>query len=255
MAETTNPPPSSNPPPAPILSPWPKVLLWTSIVFMLLAAVVFMFKSCRDLPGELVHKAGQALTDVATAFKRNNTITTSFTSYATTITNSLYLQVTTLKQQEIFTRTEEPSTGFGYIPLPDVVVEARAPVDYTYYLDLNAEWRLVLRDGLIQVFAPPIHFNKPAVDVSKIEYEVRKSGLMKKAEVMENLKQSLTGLVVLRAKENIPLVRENVRRQATEFVEKWLAKSFTDGKNYPVKVYFPDEKPPFGISIKTTPLN
>lgn len=258
MAETTNPPPGPNPlpspAPAPALSPWPKVILWTSIVFMFLAALVYMFKSCRDLPGELMHKAGQALSDVATAFKRNGTITTTFTSYAASITNTHYLQFTTLKQHEIFTRTEEPSTGFGYIPLPDVVVEARAPVEYTYYLDLNAEWRMVLRDGVIHVFAPAIHFNKPAVDVSKIEYEVRK-GHIKTTDAMQNLKQSLTSLVVLRAKENIPLIRENARHQAAEFVEKWLSKSFTDGKNYPVKVYFPDEKAPLGISIRSTPMN
>jgi len=32
----------------------------------------------------------------------------------------------------------------GALALPDVVVEARAPVAYTYFLDLDMEWRFRL---------------------------------------------------------------------------------------------------------------
>jgi len=85
---------------------------------------------------DALDKAGEAFATVAGAFN-GGTITTSFVSYATTITNSQRFQFATLKQMEIFTRTEEPSTAFGYVPLPDVAVEARAPVEFTYYLDLN----------------------------------------------------------------------------------------------------------------------
>jgi hypothetical protein len=105
----------------------------------------------------------------------------------------------------------------------------------------------------VYVFAPPIRFNKPAVDASAITYEVKK-GYLKTTEAQENLKKSITSLSVLRAKENIPLIRENGRRQTTEFVERWLMKSFTDGKQYPVKVFFPGEKPPEGLPINAAPL-
>jgi len=193
------------------------------------------------------------LAKVAAAFNRG-TITTSFISYATTISNTTYLQFATLKQMEVFTRTEEPSTAFGYIPLPDVVVEARAPVEYTYYLDFKAKWQFVLRENVIYVIAPPIRYNKPAVDASKLNYEVKK-GYVKSSEALDNLKQSITGLVVLRAKENIPLVRETGRKQTSDFVEKWLSKSFADGKQYPVKVYFPDETMPEGANQLKQPLN
>jgi len=132
------------------------------------------------------------------------------------------------------------------------VVEARAPVDYTYYLDLNAPWRFEIKDNIVHVFAPPIRFNKPAVDASAITYEVKKGGLLK-GDAQENLKQSLTSLVALRAKENIPLVRETGRKQTSDFVEKWLMTSFTDGKSYAVKVYFPDEAPPDKLKIIVPP--
>ena len=232
--------------------------MWTAIVLILATAAVLMLHSCLALPDRAIdktratiEKAGQALATVAAAF-RQGTIKTSFVSYGTTITNSQRFQFATLKQMEIFTRTEEPSTAFGYVLLPDVVVEARAPVEYTYYLDLNGAWNFVLHDGILEVYAPPIHANKPAVDVSALSYEVKK-GHFKTVEALDNLKQSIGSLVVLRAKENIPLVRETARRQTTEFVEKWLASSFADGKQVVVKVYFPGESPPGRINVGPQP--
>jgi hypothetical protein len=139
--------------------------------------------------------------------------------------------------------------------LPDVVVEARAPVEVTYYLDLNAEWKLVLRDNVIYVQAPPIRFNKPAVDASEIRYEVRQGRVFRDtASVQDALKKSVTGLAGLRAKENINLVRETGRKQTAEFVEKWLSRTFPDGKDYPVKVFFPDEKPSGAGPFEAAPL-
>lgn len=207
-------------------------------------------RSCHNLPGDAVEKAGKALAEVAAAFNQG-TIRTEFFSYATTISNQQYLQFATLKQTEVFTRSEESSTAFGYIPLPEVVVEARAPVEYTYHVDFNGEWNFVVKDGVVHVFAPPIRFNRPSVDASKITYEVKK-GYLKTAEAQENLKNSITSLSVLRARENVSLVRENGRRQISEFVERWLAKSFADGKGYPVKVYFPGEKPASGLLVIPT---
>jgi hypothetical protein len=216
-----------------------------------LNAALFV-RSCQQLPGDaidktgkLIEKTGKALADVAAGFTQGR-ITTEFISYATTISNQQHFQFATLRQKEIFTRSEELTTGFGYVPLPEVVVEARAPVEYTYYLDLNAKWDVLVQDGTVHVFAPAIQCNKPAVDASAITYEVKK-GYLKTAEAQENLKKTITALVKLRARDNIPLVRENARRQTTEFVERWLVRSFTDGKQYPVKVYFPGEKPPNSI--------
>lgn len=251
--------PSTQPPPADSPNPWPKTAIWLGVLGVVALNAALVFRSCRNLPGEVldkagnvVEKAGKALANVASAFNQG-TIRTEFISYATSITNQHYLQFATLKQNEIFTRSEATTTGFGYIPLPEVVVEARAPVETTYYLDLNAKWDFVLKDNVIYVFAPPIRFNKPAVDASAITYEVRK-GYLKTAEATDNLKKSISSLSTLKAKENISLVRENGRRQTTEFVERWLMKSFSDGSRYPVKVFFPDEKPPEDIRPGAAPL-
>jgi len=241
-------PPQSPPQPTPQQT-WARTTLWIVVVLAVAVNAVIFLKTCATIPGKTLDKAGQlvdktgnALSNIAAAFNQG-TITTVFLSYATTISNQQRLQVATLKQTEVFTRTNQLSTGFGYIPLPDVVVEARAPVEYTYYLDFNAAWRFVLQDGVILVTAPPLRFNKPAVDASALSYEVRK-GYFKTAEAQEDLKRSVTSLVAIRARENVPLVRENARKQTAEFVENWLMKSFTDAKGHPVKVYFADEKLP-----------
>jgi hypothetical protein len=242
--------PSSAPSSGAPQSDWPKATLWMVVFGIIGLNIAFFIHSCRSLPGDaldrtgrVIQKAGQALSDVATAFKQGGKVKMEFMSYATSISNHQHFQFATLKQSELVTRTEEPSTAFGYVPLPGIVVEARAPVEYTYYLDLNERWDFVLQDGVIRVFAPAIRFNKPAIDASGLTYEVKK-GYLKSAEAQENLKRSLTSMVILRARENVGLVRENGRRQTAEFVKRWMTQSFTDGKRYPVEVYFPDEPPP-----------
>ncbi|HXG47219.1 MAG TPA: hypothetical protein VNO52_06320 [Methylomirabilota bacterium] len=229
---------------------WARAVTWIAIVGIVTAAGLYVFKSLRDLPGEAlenvgqtVRRTGEALATVASAF-HHGTVTTSFLSYATRLSGQQHFQFATLRQMEVFTQSDQRTTGFGYIPLPEVIVEARAPVEFTYYLDLNAPWRFELRDGVLHVFAPPIRFNQPAVDASAIQYEIRKGSLFRDtAEAMENLKQAITMLTRLRARENIRLVRETGRRQTAEFIERWLARQFADGAQYPVKVYFPGEAP------------
>jgi hypothetical protein len=229
-------------------NPWAWPVALTAIVAMSVGGGIYVFKSCRDLPGETLHKSrelahelGQQLRNVASAFKQG-TMTTTFTSYATSLSGSQYLQFATLSQREAFTRTDQSSLLFGYIPLPDVIVEASAPVTYTYYLDLNARWDFVLRDGVIWVTAPDIKYNKPALDISRITYEVKKdSHFRNTSEAMENLRNSMTLMCYQKAAANIGLVRETGRKQTESFVENWLAKSFADGKKYPVKVHFRNE--------------
>jgi hypothetical protein len=253
MAENATGP---SPPPTPHQA-WARTTLWVLVVLIFAVNTVIVFRSCRNLPGEtldktgkVISKAGRALSDIASAFRQGR-VSTEFISYATTLSNQHYLQFATLKQTEIFTRKDESTTGFGYIPLPEVVVEARAPVEFTYYLDLNESWEFVLKDNVVYVFAPAIRFNKPAVDASAITYEVKK-GYFKTAEAQENLKKSLTSLVALKAKENVALVRETGRKQVSDFVENWLMRSFSDGRQHTVKVYFANEKPPEGIQRRAT---
>jgi hypothetical protein len=239
-------------------SSWAWPVAWMVMASMFVGAGLYVFRSCQELPGETLDKTGklaetigQQVQKVASAF-RQGTITTTFSSFATTLNGSQYLQFATLSQKETFTRTDESSLLFGYIPLPDVIVEASAPVTYTYYLDLNARWDFVLHDGIIWVTAPEIKYNKPALDISHITYEVKKdSHFRSTSEAMENLRSSMTWMSYKKAENNVELVRETGRKQTEAFVENWLAKTFSDGKRYPVKVRFRSEKP----SVQTSPTS
>jgi hypothetical protein len=245
------------PPPAQPGNPWAWPVMWMVCLLIIVGSGVYVFRSCLKFPGEtlekgtrLVEKVGQAMEKVASAFKQGS-VTTTFTSYATTLKGSQYLQVAEVKQTEVFTRKDEASVAFGYIPLPDIVVQATAPVTYTYYVDLNERWDFKLQDGVIYVVGPDIRFNKPAVDASLITYEVKKDSYFRRTrEAMENLKSSVTYLSIQRAKANTDLVRETARNEVQGFVENWLAKSFADGKQYPVKVRFRSESPFSGESPK-----
>lgn len=220
-----------------------RTTLWMMVLFIVALNGTLVFKTCVSTPERVIDKAGQWLTNVAGAFNQGR-ITTEFLSYATTVEGSHRLQFATLKQKEIFTRTDEATTAFGYVPLPDLLVEARAPVEYTYYLDLKEPWKLVLQDGVLRVYAPAIRFNTPAVDASAITYEVRKDSVLRNTSAaVEALKKSITPLTQQRAQENVQLIRETGRRQVEAFVEKWLARTFADGGKAAVKVYFPDESP------------
>ena len=231
--------------------PWAWPVMWISVVLIIVTGGLYIFKSLRDLPVDTAEKAtrtaaaaGKLLVEVASAFNQG-TVTVSFISYASSLDSSHYLQFASLKQTELFSQTDEATTGFGYIPLPDIVVEARAPVEYTYYLDLNSKWELRLEDEKIHVLAPPIQFNKPSIDASQIEYEVRKGSVFRNGEqAKENLKKSITFLANQKAGETVPLVRELGRRKTEEFVENWMAKAYLDGKKYPVRVFFPGEPLP-----------
>ncbi len=222
--------------------------MWIFIMALLVGGGVIVFRSCVTAPVDLVSKAGNALSTIAASLKRG-TITTAFISYATTISNYQRLQITTLKQTEIFNSSED-TIIFKYFPR-NVEVEARAPVEYTYYLDLNDKWRFELKDNVLYVFPPAIKFNTPAVDASALNFEVKKGTfLANKEEAIERLKKSITVRLRDKARDNVPLVRENARRQIEEFVQNWLARSFSDGQNHPIKVVFPDEKKREEISIK-----
>jgi hypothetical protein len=184
------------------------------------------------------------LVSVAVAF-RQGTITTRFATYATEVEGTHRLQFATLRQQEAFIRTDSASILWGQLALPDVVVEARAPVEYTYYLDLDKPWSFHLEDGVLRVQAPGVEWNTPAIDVSTLHLEVREGSFFRdEAQALEGLRHGLTELSKLRARQHVALVRETGRRQVETFVATWLAQSFRDGKSYRIVVRFADDPAP-----------
>src|SRR5947207_9300191 len=123
-------PPAGNEPkkpanPAARRNSWAWPTAWMLTVLVVFASGLYVFKSCHDFPadtldhaGKVVEKVGQKAQQVAAAFKQGS-VTTTFTSYGTTLSGSQYIQFATLSQVERFTPKDESSRAFGYLPLPD----------------------------------------------------------------------------------------------------------------------------------------
>jgi hypothetical protein len=235
---------------APQRNSWARAFALVAIVAILVGAAVFMARELLHLPGKalggtarILREGGQQLRSVAQAFSEG-TIRTEFVSQAAELTGTSRFQFATLKQSESFKREESGTTAWGLIPLPKVVVQAVAPVEYTYFLDFEAPWEFVQEGNLVKVIAPPITPNTPALDVSALTFYTLEGSVWRDEQIVrEKLRASLTAALATRARQNTRLVREVGRQRLTDFVQKWLAEKFSDGQQFQVKVIFPDERP------------
>jgi hypothetical protein len=223
----------------------PLVLAVLGVLAMLGGGALFLAHHALSLPGEIAREGRQAIADLRSlgAAFRSGTITTTFARESSSLAGTTRLQFATLREVEVFTRRDESSLFWGQVPLPDVVVEARAPVEYTYFLDLDKPWSFRLENGVLRVLAPAIEWNAPAVDASALRYEVRQGSVFRdEAAVLEALRASLTEATRLKARENVALVRETGRTRASAFVGTWVASRFDDAKKVRVEVAFADER-------------
>lgn len=220
------------------------------------ATAVYLWRSARRLPGELLDKSREVVRDlrsIAEGF-RTGTVTYAFAAEASELNGTTRLQVATLRQVEVFERKDEAALFWGHLQLPDVIVEARAPVEYVYFLDLRKAWTFRLVEREIFVAAPALEFNTPAVDASALRYEVRAGSVLRdEAQALERLRQGLTELSRARARQNQALVRETARHETERFVETWLARGFGDSRDYRVRVVFADEPPSIGPQVPALP--
>lgn len=231
-------------------SGWPRATVVIAVVALLTGAGVFIVREMLHAPAKLVdqgrglvQESGRQLRSVMEAFNRG-TVRTEFLSHATEVAGTSRFQFATLKQHEVFKREETGATAWGWLPLPRVVVQAQAPVEYTYSVDFGAPWQVEREGDTVRVFAPPIEPNAPAIDVSNLTFYTLEGSIWRDESVVrEKLRQSLTAALNDRARTNEPLVREIGRQRCAEFFEKWLASHFHDTANLRVKVIFPDERP------------
>jgi hypothetical protein len=215
-------------------SAWP--IAFVVVALAALGTATFVFYETRN-----------EIRSAAAAF-RTGTVTTSFLSYATEVSGSSYLQFASLKEMEVFERTDSAAVLWGQLALPDVVVRAEAPVEYTYYLDLDKAWTFELSQDArsVLVLAPAIEFNAPSIDVSRIRYDVQSGSLLRdERRALENLRKGLTGLARRRAGENVELVRELGRKKTEDFIRSWFLSSYDGAESYRIQVFFPDEESSF----------
>lgn len=202
----------------------------------------------RDLGG-VAESALNSVRDVASAF-RSGTVETALRSYATEVRDMSRLQFAELRQLESFERTDTATLAWGTIPLPDVVVEARGQVAYTYVLDLRKPWHLKLEGRAVYVTAPAPEFSTPALDPSTLVFEIKRGSVLRnEADVRASLQAGLSALLDQRAREHLPLVRETGRRATEEFVRNFLLSHYDDVADLAIRVRLADESeaPPVAL--------
>ena len=228
---------------------WPLAFVGLTLGLILAIVIGFVIIRLTAIPRDLVSggrelaiEAMESVERIAQAFS-TGTVQTSFVSYATELSGGAYLQFATIGQTEVFERTDSASFLWGRLKLPDVVVEARVPVRYTYYLDLEDEWLLTLEGTTVDVLAPLIQPNQPAVDTSAIDYRVQSDSVLRDEDaVLEQLRLGITEELAIRAEDNISLVRELGRRTTADFVRTFLLSQFGEEvERYRIEVRFRDE--------------
>ena len=220
---------------------WAVAMVFLTL-FCLVVPIVLIRSAMRQAQGA-VEGAVAAARQIAEGF-RTGTVETTLRSYGAQVHGTSRLQFAELRQLESFERKDSTSLAWGTIPLPDVVVEARGAVVYTYVLDLKKRWDLKLVDRTVDVVAPAPEFSTPALDPSTLTFEIKRGSVLRDEEaVRQALQTGLGGLLDQRAREHLPLVRETGRKVTEEFVRNFLLASYDDAAGLTVRVRFADETP------------
>ncbi len=221
---------------------------WAIAMALLIVAClvlpILLIRSAMTRVRSLGGTAESALISVRSAAEafRASRVETVLRSYASSVKGMSKFQFAELKQLESFERTDSAALAWGAIPLPDVVVEARGTVVYTYVLDFQKRWDLKLTDGRVDVVAPAPEFGVPALDPSTLTFETKRGSVLRdEAAVRKALQTGLSSLLDQRAREHLPLVRETGRKATAEFVRNFLVSNYDDASNLEVRVRFADE--------------
>lgn len=155
------------------------------------------------------------------------------------------LEVSSIRAPEQFdASTDETILG---VSVGKTISRIKVPAVYRYHVELDPQWKVILKDKTFIVISPPVKPSLPvAIDTAKLEAEAsgRWSLLTGESRKME-LQKSITK--TLEAKASSPsyinFQRETARRTLKDFVAKWLVtqEQWKAAATYPIQVYFADE--------------
>lgn len=150
----------------------------------------------------------------------------SFTSYVHEARGLQRVELYETRSVEIIERTSKYSLFWDFLKFPDLVVLARVPVRYSYYVDLTEPFEISLRDGRTIVNAPALRAGLPTADVSGISYEVKSGSLFRNSfNAFEELRKTITPLLQENAERQLPSAFEPARKQLMELLKNWCSAS------------------------------
>lgn len=164
------------------------------------------------------------------------------------------LEVATATVPEIFTRSDERHTAWGWIYLGENVSEIRAPVTYRYHVKLSGNWEVRISGLICRVIAPPLQPSlPPAVHTDRMDKRTDRGWARFDSESqLEELERDITPTASRYAFDplHVALVRPEARRTVGEFVRTWLLnqQGWKDDDFHIVEVRFRDEVEPSPVA-------
>ena len=147
----------------------------------------------------------------------------SFVSYMSSVQGVQKIQLAEIQAVELIERTSQYSIFWNMLKLPDVVVQARIPVSYSYYIDLSEPIQMEIVDQVMQVQAPALKANPPAADVSAISFEVKKGSLFRNARpAIDEIMKTITPLLNQSAESKKTVVLEKAKEQLALIIKNWM---------------------------------
>lgn len=143
------------------------------------------------------------------------------------------------------------------VNLPDVKATVSLPVEFTYVCDLQKDWSFSYDEEgrTLTVVAPPIEWNRPAVDVSRMREEFTTSiARFGEEEVLGKLKRELTDILNARAASHVGEIRLHAEKSVETFVNQWLSEKFYGGKPAPVRTSVRFAEAPSSLPHSSPPL-
>ncbi|MDX2109872.1 MAG: hypothetical protein SFY80_06465 [Verrucomicrobiota bacterium] len=225
-----------------------RYLIVTAIVALCVTTLV-LFVTTK------VQKATEAAAAAMQSFGQTE-ITQRFESYLTRIRNTGQgnLEVAIMDEMAILSRTEETRTFWGMLPGGKDYAEIRIPVTYRFYIKLEEDWSLAIKDRLLQVKCPELRASQPpAIHTQGMQKRIEGSWYSLNTQAnMEQLEKSLTFALARKAPQKALLARDEARRTISEFVRHWVLDTKLGlPQDTIIQVYFPDETAP----LPTAPVS
>ena len=173
-------------------------------------------------------------------------LSVQFTSYMNQTRGVRKIQLVEVTSVEVIERTSKFSLFWDTLKFPDVVVLARIPTIYSYFIDLEKPFKLRFEDDVLTIQAPPLEAGPPAPDISGISYEVREGSVFRDTRrAFDELRKTITPLLRQKAELNKPHTRAEAEKQLELLVHAWLRSAHGNVK-LPAKtvVIFANISPP-----------
>lgn len=225
-------------------------IVWIIAIFAFVEFLFFglVFYKMFTKPFELADKALSPKMDITQTF-------IGYTEQQKKVEHLLLLKVTRNETDRKEYKFSHPWIMNGKT-LSSSIIEVRAPVIYSYFVDMKGPWKIISEGETLTIVAPKIQVEEPATDLTRLETHIDSGKLIfnENAKLEELRKQFYTDMTKkAMSREYMDSIREDARRSLAEFANAWIMSDLA--KKYPMKyisVKFEDEEkfPMLNYSVK-----